>query len=227
MIGTHDDVRETSQRESSGPASGPPPRDFLTVGLTQTEFAADEQEAREIFARFHALHFGRLLAPELQQTVLGLCATGRFEPGEKDAPGFREVEAPQRAGRVLNVALDRPPLLRWLERVTGCETLSSLEGRVSQTLHRPGDELYWHDDFVETQGRQLAIVINLSTEPFEGGEFALRRKGGDVLFEHCYRELGSAMIFKVDRALEHRVRPLTAGGPRRVFAGWAFKAAQP
>lgn len=31
---------------------------------------------------------------------------------------------------------------------------------------------------------------------------------------------GDALIFKVDHALEHRVTPLTAGGPRIVWAGW-------
>ena len=32
------------------------------------------------------------------------------------------------------------------------------------------------------------------------------------------------LIFRVSSKLEHRVLPLTAGGPRRVFTGWAMGA---
>jgi hypothetical protein len=31
---------------------------------------------------------------------------------------------------------------------------------------------------------------------------------------------GTALVFEVRPQLEHRVLPLTAGGPRRVFTGW-------
>ena len=32
--------------------------------------------------------------------------------------------------------------------------------------------------------------------------------------------IGAMLIFEVSRRCEHRVHPLTGGGPRRVFTGW-------
>jgi hypothetical protein len=31
---------------------------------------------------------------------------------------------------------------------------------------------------------------------------------------------GTALIFEVSKRCEHRLHPLTSGGPRRVFTGW-------
>ena len=122
---------------------------------------------------------------------------------------------------MLNLALNRPALLRWLETATGCGPLTDIAGGVAQTLARPGDELVWHDDFSAGEGRRLAIVIDLSTEAYAGGAFQLRYRDGAAIFEHRYQRPGSALIFGVGPALEHRVLPLRSGGPRRVFAGWA------
>ena len=83
-----------------------------------------------------------------------------------------------------------------------------------------GVPLHWHDD-MNDRARKLAIVINLSGRPFQGGQFQLRRKGADGLllaFDHV--EPGSALLFAVRPELEHRVLPVTGTNPRRVYAGW-------
>jgi hypothetical protein len=210
---------------ANGVSSGPPLRDFVEIGPQKTSFPGDAEEAKAHFQQFHAIGIRSLLEPSFLNAVVRVCDSVAFGPGRTDAPGFREVElSPQRAGRLLNLAVNRPAFLRWLEEITGCEPLREFGGRLTQTLNRPGDELLWHDDFLEREGRRLALVLNLSTQPFDGGEFALRRKGQATIFEHKYTTLGSALIFEVNQSLEHRVQPLTSGGPRRVFAGWAFRA---
>ena len=211
------------QQDVPWPAS-PPGREYIRVGPSTTSILIDPSEAAEQFSRTKALQLTSLFEPQFLATLMRLSAAAPFRDGDRGAhvPGFREVEAsPQRAGRVMNLALARPVLLRWLEQATGCAQLDSIAGRLTQTLNRPGDQLIWHDDADgRSTGRRLAIVINFSTEPYTGGEFQLRHKTGERLFQHHYTELSSAIIFRVDPAFEHRVLPLTAGGPRRVFAGW-------
>ena len=200
----------------------PPAEDYFRVGTASTCIAGDLAEARATFARWKALHVTSFFEPELLALVLRLCAGAEFGP-DQPSPGFREVElSPQRAGQLVNLALRRPELPRWLAQVTGCGALRSVEGRIAQTLDRPGDQLLWHDDFQPgTDGRRLAIVIHLSTEAYTGGEFQIRYKTGERLLQHRHASVGSAMIFRVANTLEHRVLPLRSGGPRRVFAGWA------
>ncbi len=200
--------------------TGPDAADFLSVGPTTSSFNDNTEMAKEQYRQFCAIHFASLLDPVLLTTTLRLCESTQWANMSASC-GFRQKEEPQRAGRVLNLALNRPAFLRWLEAVTECGPLSRIEGGVAQTLHRPGDELMWHDDYPDL-GRRLAIVLNLSTQPYGGGEFEMRRKHGETLLSHRYTDLNSALIFSVDHALEHRVRPLSSGGPRRVFAGWAF-----
>lgn len=193
----------------------------FVIGAATTEVRESlAAEAQSQFTRFRAVACADVVQPSLLANLQRTCNSGGFISDQAE-PGHREVESPQRASRALNLALNRAPLLRWLEQVSGCGPLRAIEGRVVQTFPRAGDELAWHDDLVEPE-RRLAITINLGDFPVKGGLFELRRKGGGVLFQHLYRKSGAAVIFAVRPNLEHRVLPLTSGGPRRVYAGWAF-----
>ena len=82
------------------------------------------------------------------------------------------------------------------------------------------DALDWHDDLHDTS-RRLAIIVNLSDRPFAGGQFQLRRKGeSELLLRHNHPQAGSVLIVAVRPELEHRVTPVSDGGPRRIYAGW-------
>jgi hypothetical protein len=198
----------------------------LQLGPASTELVGDEHLALEIFNRYGALHLGNLFQPAFLRSLLTMCDGSQWAP-EPEAAGSREVETPQRAGRVLNLVLSRPEVLRWIERATGCSELQFVEGRVNRISNRPGEQLHWHDDNIFSDGRQLQMVINLGTQPFEGGEFLMRPKRGEILFGHSHKEPGSALIFRVDAKLEHCVRPLQSGGPRRVYAGCLVPVSAP
>lgn len=198
----------------------------MRLGLTDTLLPSDVDAAKKRYEQFGGLAFAEALDPRFLDQIQQLCDTGQFVSDTAE-PGHREVESPQRAGRALNLVLSRSPVLRWLETVTGAGPLREIAGRVVQTLPRPGDELCWHDDRPESGGeddRRLAIVINIGAQSFEGGQFEMRRKAGEVLLQHQHTQAGSMLVFRVDRDLEHRVLPLTAGGPRRVYTGWAMGA---
>ena len=145
---------------------------------------------------------------------------GSFHPDPLH-PGAPEVESPQRAGLLIDTVLRRANFLEWLQAVTGHPALNSFEGRLTQT--RPGSgQREWHDDLVENPLRRVALVINLSPAPYSGAPFQLIKKAGTRLIQHHYTQFNEALLFQVNPSLAHRVPPVTAGGPRRVYAGWAL-----
>lgn len=195
---------------------------FVQIGQKATRLEDPTEDARELFVRFGVLALRNALEPQFLTMLQRICATATFSEVEREV-GERDIETPQRATRALNLAAQRPEFLRWLEQVTECGPLRSVEGRVAQTRVEGGGHLVWHDDLVDPD-RRLAIVIRLGAAEYEGGEFELRRKGQPTHLRFVHPAAGSALIFPVSRQFEHRVLPLRSGGPRMVFAGWAFAA---
>ena len=72
------------------------------------------------------------------------------------------------------------------------------------------DEYPWHIDESRqaTNDIKLTLLINLSTEPFTGGEFQVFASGGAVDIP-MLSEPGSAFMFKSH--INHRVKPVTSG----------------
>jgi hypothetical protein len=178
-------------------------------------WAADFQTRQALVAR-------DLIDPGLLATLIERCRAGRFIDDYVGGIGSRQVEAPQRVGRVLNLALSRPNFLSWVEQATGMRPLAKVEGRVVQLRANGADQLAWHND-MDGHHRMLGVTIDLSDAPFAGGAFELREtRTGKPLLRFDHDNPGTALIFTVSPALEHRVLPLTSGGPRRVFSGWFF-----
>jgi hypothetical protein len=174
----------------------------------------------EIFARDEAVALHGVLQAGFLEMLLSICRRAPFVPQRIGLPGMRRVEAaPAIAGKALRTALFRPAFLRWLDCVTGCGSLASAQGEVSEIGPQGDERLSWHDDRHQPF-RRLGITINLSESEFAGGHFEMRRdRAPQIVFRHTHAGLGDALIFRIRDGLEHRVLPVTAGGPRRVFAG--------
>jgi len=186
-----------------------------TVSFTE----GAEASVAAALAERPAIALTGLLAPEFRRMLDPALRRPFVEQRVEGAPGMRQVEPGiQPASRALELALRRAPLLRWLERVAGCGPLIRVEGEVAE--HRSGGEDYlsWHQD-MHKPGRRLALVIDLSDARYEGGIFELRdRQSKQLLIRHHHDQPGSALLFRIAGNLEHRVLPITSGGPRRVFA---------
>ncbi len=176
---------------------------------------------RQTFTQSHALIFPNILESRLRQLLDGLSSKASFISQPVPKLGERRVEAPPALiGKALRAALKRPNMLQFLEDITGCGPLADIEGEVAEFSPQPLEELDWHDDR-NVPARRLAITINLDDTLYEGGAFEMRTKRSkEPLIRHVHSDIGTALIFRVSAELEHRVRPVTAGGPRRVFAGW-------
>lgn len=193
---------------------------FFTIGTTTTAIFERDVEAADDFRRHRSIVCHQALDAALLARLDAICDRASFVPEPVEGLGHRHLEQPPVAGGALGLFLKRAELLRWLERVTGRGPIRTVEGGVVETQCKPGDELAWHDD-LNKESRLLALTIALGDTPFEGGGFELRPKGREELLRaYTPNTPGTALIFDVAADIEHRVLPVTAGGPRRVFTGW-------
>lgn len=175
---------------------------------------------RQMFDQTPALLLDSVFAPDLLAKMMRMAAAAQYVPDVIERVGRREIEANQTLGKLLSIVLARDNLWEWLEQATGIAPIGGVSGQIGQTRPGTGEALQWHDDTNDAR-RQLAIVIHLSEQAYEGGAFELRRVGRTeplVRFTDC--RAGTMALFAVRTDLEHRVTPLVSGGPRRVFAGW-------
>ncbi len=205
-------------------ASKPRP---VSIGSLRTRVHAAHRDYAPIFARHRALVCGDLIEPDFLDKLIARCRDGGFVADTVARLGSREIEVPPRVGSILTLALSRPPLLRWLEAVTGCGPLARADGRVVQARANGVDALDWHDDRGDP-ARRLAITIDLSDSDYDGGLFELREVASQrPLATHRHDRPGSALIFDVADDIEHRVLPVARGGPRRVYTGWFLGTERP
>jgi hypothetical protein len=195
---------------------------YFSVGRTAIRIADAIPRARDRFAERHALLCRSGLDPELQAMLSAFCARARFRPQEVKELGHRFVELPAVAGAAIQLALNRKELKDWLASVTGCCSLSHIEGRVVQSRAGGQDHLDWHRDTHENIG--LGMTIHLTDCRYEGGAFELREAGArELSFRHDQPKAGDIVLFDIDQRLEHRVCLIASGEPRLVFTGWFLK----
>lgn len=185
--------------------------------------AGQIEELKGRFSERHCILLPQLLDSEILNHLLAQISASNFE--ERDDSGIaRESWLPgSPVVAALGFLLNAPEFVRFLEEVTGCRPVTFIGGRVYRFNPGGAHGDGWHNDIMPPQKRLLAISINLSPEPFEGGELVIRRRESkEVVSEIANTGLGNAVIFRVDERLEHRVSPLRGTRARTAFAGWFF-----
>jgi hypothetical protein len=196
----------------------------LRLSPTATHCCDDLRKTDDLRQRFEQKHV--LILPDLLDAdfiflLKPLLAGASFVTQPVPQFGERSVEAPPSIiGKAITAAFKRPHVMRFLEDLTRCGPLTGVQGEFASYSPGRAHELSWHDDRNEP-GRRLAITVNLSDRHYDGGTFELRKKNSDQIpFRFTHRMVGTALVFRVGHDLEHRVEPVTAGGPRHVYAGW-------
>lgn len=193
---------------------------MLRIGQSTTDTPAESPLLRQQFARQHALLIEDAIDPPFLAMLSRVADRATFVPQHIADVGDRSIETPPLAGQLMTLALRRSGFLHWLRDVTRFEGIDDAEGRVVETGRAEVEQLVWHDD-TNHPARRLAVTICLPGNDYSGGVFEMRRKGEtDLLFSHSHDTPGSMLIFRVSKKLEHRLTPVTRGGPRRIFAGW-------
>ena len=139
----------------------------VIISAMRTEIRGDNGESAANFARCRAMICANALESDFLAKLLKVCNWGTFASDHVEGLGHREVETPAIAGGALPLALKRTELLRWVEDMTECGPLASVDGRVVQTRPAAQDQLVWHND-LEDGRRRLAITVNLTEQAYEG-----------------------------------------------------------
>jgi hypothetical protein len=176
---------------------------------------------REVFAREHWLRLPgffdalllKLIASKLAETEY--CVVDR-ETGIE----LRPIDCT--AYLAAELLLNTPALFRAIEQITECPSIKCFSGRIYRRA--PGhDHLnHWHTDV--TEGRAIALSVNLSKDLYADGELQIRSADlHELLCTVPNPQYGDAIIFPIDKNFQHRISDVTGAAPKTALAGW-FKS---
>jgi hypothetical protein len=198
-----------------------------SIQLQRTTVQSSEAEIgrlANIFAQQQALLLDGFLEPDLLAQVQQAVASAAFVPRSHGKIGTELcMTGDSLAVHMLHVATNRPALFELIERICGCPPVGYYDGRIYRLPPSSEFSDSWHDDVLE--GRQVALSINLSPEPYEGGVFELR-EGEKMLFRAANTVPGDALLFRVRSGLKHRVTAVVGTRDKTAFAGWFIDKTQ-
>ena len=191
-------------------------------GTVRTGTPAEVAAARARFEREGYLKLPGLVDPPLLVALLAAADRAGFHERVHDGIGVELCAAPGPLSGSLELVCNDPALFAAIDDLTGCGPVGCFEGRVYRLAPTAGHYDSWHSDVGED--RLIALSINLSREPFEGGLLQIRRAdSAEILSEVANPVTGDAVIFRIHPAYRHRVGTVTGRHPRTAWAGW-FRA---
>jgi len=180
---------------------------------------------REEFRERQFVRLPGLLAGPLLNRLLDMVDRGAWD---EHVQADLDSEAIIRSGPALNTLhflANEPAFLALVHQITNAGPFSWFGGRVYRLAPGGGHYDSWHDD--NTDGRLVAMSVNLSRNGYEGGVFQMRKRDSpELLVELANTGLGDATLFRVSEHYVHRVTDIRGREARTAFAGW-FRAAQP
>jgi 2OG-Fe(II) oxygenase superfamily len=121
------------------------------------------------------------------------------------------------ASELLVLLCNDPVVLHTVADMTGCAPLTRFNGSIYRMLPARGHEQAWHDDVID--GRSVTLSVNVGAS-YGGGVLEIRDRDTQRTIARIPNPArGDGVLFKLDRALEHRVTPVT-NGVKTAFAGW-------
>lgn len=174
------------------------------------------------------LYLRGLFGGELLAEMLALVDAAEYRP-RRTAVGSVEAideDAHREFLEQLVHLIGQSSLCAAVERAFGLRGLVGFSGTIVRRWPGGAHHSDWHSDVTRAEhelGRAVAMVVNLSSQPFEGGNLLIREANRErVLARVAYREPGDAVLFRVTPRHEHRVDDVVGGGPRTVLTGWFY-----
>lgn len=174
---------------------------------------------RDQFATNHFVCLPRLVEENLLKLVLAQVNQGEFIDRSHGRIGTELCLVPGIATGILQLAFNDADLLRTIADIAGCGPVGCFDGRVYRMVPGAGHYDSWHSDVGED--RQVAVSLNLSPVPYQGGLLEIRPTSATVASHTVSNTgLGDAVMFRVAPELRHRVGPVEGVHPRTAYAGW-------
>ena len=181
-------------------------------GVVFTGSDADLERARADFQRQDWVSLPAILNPELLSMIQQQLAAG-------DVTTKSIYPEPNVSDGALLLLLNNPQLFKFIEQIIGCGHIGCFRGRIYRFVPGAKNPLEWHTDLNGT--RLVALTINLSTELYQGGVLRIReRKTRRILGEMTNCGFGDAILFRIDKRLEHSVSDVEGTVVKTALAGW-------
>lgn len=192
------------------------------------EPGADELTALgEEFATRHCVVLRGLMGPAVFAELAAELEAADFHHRQiGDIAGELSIDEGRAPVARLNFLANDPGLYRTIEAITGVRPIRRFDGRVYRRTESPDHFDSWHDD-LHVPSNLVPMSVNLSPEPYGGGELAIReRDSGRILHEIRNVGPGDAIVFRIAPGLQHRVGPVIGPVAKTAFAGW-FRSGPP
>ena len=119
---------------------------------------------------------------------------------------------------LLHFVMNDPAVIQFVADVSSTQP-TGFVGSVYRIAPGMGHRDSWHSDV--DGNRLVALTLNLSEEPFDGGELEMRERGAQQpLWRLANTGPGDALLFAIAPHLEHCIRPMTGTAPKTALAGW-------
>ena len=194
---------------------------MITLSNTGTIVAPeiDIQELRPEFESRHYLILPNLLGGGVLNSVSQRIQTASFRLRVYEGIGQDLCPNDAQTTSRLNFLCNNRRLFEAIEAITRCGHLGSFIGKIYR-MNPDADHFdSWHDDVHDN--RKIALSINLTEEPYDGGILELRdAKSKQVISRISRTGFGDGVIFRIADYLEHRRTPVTGRFAKTAFAGW-------
>ncbi|MEW6320224.1 MAG: 2OG-Fe(II) oxygenase [Acidobacteriota bacterium] len=174
------------------------------------------------FASRHAVHLPGFLAPDVRALVERWLATAEWDVQIHDQLDPPSVHLTVRDPALLSfftLAMNDRRLVEAVRHIAAIERVGAWEGNFYRMDADCGHHDTWHDD--ADGNRLVAITINVSPSPFQGGELSMRvKQGRRPLWTFANVGPGDALLFRLDRRLEHWIHDVRGPAPKMAVAGW-------
>ena len=188
-------------------------------GTVVSESEEELEKQRGEFLRQHCVRLPQLIEPGLRQFLLRKIEKAQFNPEVFENIGIDYRMEDNIASQLLHLLTNDQGFLRIIEQITGKGPIRGFGGRVHR-LAPAG--LTWHDDLTEPDSpRLLAMSINLSDEPESRILLQMRdSRSEEIVFQAENSVIGDAVVFRLDRSLEHQVTPVGSTLRKTAFSGF-------
>ena len=187
---------------------------------------AEIQQLQQEFQEKRCIVLPQLVEEKLLEKTLQGISKGEFFENDHahNKKGLYTLEdtlqSKNIATHLIHFIINNKQLFKVIQQITGCREIKGFKGRIYKLKPDGTQKLDWHEDTFDPV-RVLAMSLNLSAQPYEGGIFQIKRKKSDeILREVPCGNLGDAHIFDISDDLLHRVTATTGNNPRVAAAGW-------
>jgi 2-oxoglutarate-Fe(II)-dependent oxygenase superfamily protein len=187
--------------------------------------AAEIDDLSSAFAQAHCVKLTNFLEPPLLDRVAGAIETATFIPrvhADLDPPATDMCLSDPAIRGTLLFLFNDSTLFEFVRRVSGCGPIGCFIGNTYRLSAEFAGADSWHDDM--SDGRRVAISLNLSRECYRGGVLQIRDKQSEAIIHQVANTgFGDATLFRLAADIEHRVTDVLPGPARTAYAGW-FKS---